>query len=749
MSNPADFELVKGISITDELKLVHASFNIMCNSQYLPPLPPSLHLFQSRQIQLLASTLLNALFLAMPSTSPARACLSVLATLIISNSDAVDRMRPLVEAAIPYRPDTTLVWNLVFQQVTEISKPTPSQPVDTLLEAPERAPTVPHGPPNTKHGESEQDTQRLRDHFQNETFKEIQGCTYSDVEGFFERFFEGKDWTDRALDLYEKLKVLHINNVWVRLGVSPGVARMKRWLDSMQGHLHEEEHSRYWEVTLPNELTEGVERNRFDLCVKRKCGEPSVATIEWKDLTVIGQLTAEGAFKKRLVQLACYAKHLFDFQPTRRYLHAFTICGSTMETWVFDRSGCYGPGAFDIHQHPERFIRVMAGYIMMSAEDLGLDTFIQQDGDTRFINIEGHGGEEKRLDLCPTPLNRRLAIVSRATSCVLAKHADSDDYDHVVKFSWPLSEQKEVHLLQKAGQRGVEGIIRLVAHYEITDIDDMRRGMTFGKRYTFDDTASGMPFFSQAPPPKRCRRSKRNRTSDAPASRPLQRYQSPFEMLTAIRDAIKAHQSLYCKGKMLHRDISENNIIITDAKKTGFSGMLIDFDLVEELDKGPVNPEVRTGTIQFMAIRVLRSIEHTYRQDLESFFYVLLWQCIVRGWEFVGRRNPAVVSELHGWRAAKSFGHMARNKQSNMDKECFDDVLGEFPAEFEGLKPLCRTLRSILFPIKNGALFTGTPSDPNTLYGSILEAFDEVIANGQKGREKERVILLREATLDL
>ena len=48
----------------------------------------------------------------------------------------------------------------------------------------------------------------------------------------------------------------------------------------------------------------------------------------------------------------------------------------------------------------------------------------------------------------------------------------------------------------------------------------------------------------------------------------------------AIRDAIKAHQSLYVKGKMLHRDISERNIVITDAKKTGFSGMLINFDLV-------------------------------------------------------------------------------------------------------------------------------------------------------------------------
>jgi hypothetical protein len=150
------------------------------------------------------------------------------------------------------------------------------------------------------------------------------------------------------------------------------------------------------------------------------------------------------------------------------------------------------------------------------------------------------------------------------------------------------------------------------------------------------------------------------------------------------------------------------------------------------MDKGPVKARNRVGTKEFMAIRALRSIEHTYRQDLESFFYVLLWQLIARGWDFVGRKNPVVLSELHGWLAASSFEHLARNKQANMDKHCFESVLAEFPVEFERLKPFCRTLRSILFPMKDGAMFTGTPFDSNTLYGEILEAFDEIIAKGQR-----------------
>ncbi|OXV09097.1 hypothetical protein Egran_03140, partial [Elaphomyces granulatus] len=36
--------------------------------------------------------------------------------------------------------------------------------------------------------------------------------------------------------------------------------------------------------------------------------------------------------------------------------------------------------------------------------------------------------------------------------------------------------------------------------------------------------------------------------------------------------------------------------------------------------------------MEFMAIEVLLNVDHTYRHDLESFFYVLIWQCARRGW---------------------------------------------------------------------------------------------------------------------
>ncbi|KAH0499656.1 hypothetical protein TgHK011_006833 [Trichoderma gracile] len=710
MFDPADLEFIRSVPLTYELELVHASFNVMCRSLDLPLISGSLHDFEPRQLRLLVTTLYNGLLSVLPANSPLRASLSVLASLMAPSSDrlgssTMDRIIHLIETAI-HSPNTMLIWDLVLREISLIKGFAPSQPVDP--------------PPNTKDDESEQRMKRIREHVQREAFKEIQECTYVNVEGFFEKFFEGKHWTEDAQRVYESLKEQHVNNMWTFLRASPSISEMMRWLDFLQDHILKVDHRQVWEVTLPNELTEGIVGSRLDLCVKQKRKEQCPSKNEWEDILVIGQLTAEVGIKKRLVQLACYARHLFDHQPTRRHLHAFTICGSRLEPWVFDRSGCYSPGAFDIHQQPERFIRVMVGYIKMSEDDLGLDTFIQQEGQSRFIETVGPEGEKKKICLSPAILDHRPTIVSRATSCFLGKLADSNNYDHVVKFSWPhIYQRNEVEMLQLAQERGVQGVIRLVTHCEITTVNEMRRGMTFEECYNFDDAASAMPMPSQPLLPSQPLSSGSTGSSESSTSQSKKR-NSTDEALNLRRP----RDNDQLPGRENEVTLKGNREVYRDDASRWLRQN-------REMDKGPVKAGFRTGTKEFMAIRVLRGIEHTYRHDLESFFYVLLWQLIVRGWDFVGRKNPVAISELHGWRAANSLEHLARNKQANMDKECFEAVLAEFPAEFDRLKPFCRTLRSILFPTKDGAMFTGTPFGSKALYEPILEAFDEIIAKGE------------------
>lgn len=60
-------------------------------------------------------------------------------------------------------------------------------------------------------------------------------------------------------------------------------------------------------------------------------------------------------------------------------MHGFTICGSMMRLWMFDRSGAYNSEKFDAYEETERFAKVIAGYALMSDSELGLNTFIHGD----------------------------------------------------------------------------------------------------------------------------------------------------------------------------------------------------------------------------------------------------------------------------------------------------------------------------------------------------------------------------------
>lgn len=52
-------------------------------------------------------------------------------------------------------------------------------------------------------------------------------------------------------------------------------------------------------------------------------------------------------------------------------------------------------------------------------------------------------------------------------------------------------------------------------------------------------------------------------------------------------------------------------------------------------------------------------------------------------------------------------------------------------SSFDSVKPLCRKIRGILFPLlEDGALFKGTLSDPSEkLYDPVIESFDSAIVD--------------------
>ncbi|TWU72883.1 hypothetical protein ED733_004107 [Metarhizium rileyi] len=212
----------------------------------------------------------------------------------------------------------------------------------------------------------------------------------------------------------------------------------------------------------------------------------------------------------------------------------------------------------------------------------------------------------------------------------------------------------------------------------------------------------------------------------SPAGRCIAQFKTTTELLECLRDAIKARRSLFIDGKILHRDISENNIIIPDPGMAyGFKGMLIDLDLAKEEGQGPSGGH-RTGTMEFMAIEVLLGVSHTYRHDLEAFFYVLIWLCARRGWALAEKSaRPPEESMLSRWYRG-GYQEIAQSKRGDMDKNGLEFILRKFPTTFDCIKPLCRIIRNVLFPYKDG-LFTDTPHNPQTLYDPIIQAFDNAL----------------------
>ena len=177
---------------------------------------------------------------------------------------------------------------------------------------------------------------------------------------------------------------------------------------------------------------------------------------------------------------------------------------------------------------------------------------------------------------------------------------------------------------------------------------------------------------------------------------------------------------------MIHRDVSINNIMITNKPRKGEpKGFLIDLDMAKAIGSDSSGAMNRTGTMEFMAINVLRRSEpHSYRDDLESFFYVLIWICVmyestgdrhyIRDAEYK-KRSPLV---LDGWSSA----YAADIKQLQMIAELrFQDILDGFSDGFQELESMMKEIRQALFPSQGGKVAAESEvEEQNCLYGALL-----------------------------
>ncbi|KAF2804372.1 serine/threonine-protein kinase Sgk2 [Mytilinidion resinicola] len=468
---------------------------------------------------------------------------------------------------------------------------------------------------------------------------------------------------------------------------------------------------------------------------------------DWSHILIPGELKSnprEDNYNSTWLDLVRYAREIFSAQDTRRFVLGFTLCGSIMRLWEFDRLGVVGSTPFDINKDGEIFASIILGYLWMSEEELGFDPTIVED-DGRYTHIQRDGQVER---LCVEELmKRQRSVAGRATTCWRGSLMDESKRGLVIKDSWEYEERHEEGLLLKeATEAGVKNVARYYHHETVRtggEVDDIlanvRKGLSntvgrnpFQRRAAHSEVVTS-PITSSALGPGRGRSKSRSRTitrkrssssvqasmpppkrscSDSPVKQDMQQRRnrvhrrlvmqdigksiyegsSPRAILTGLLGGIRGHESLL-DAKILHRDVSIGNVMLNIAEDDGF---LIDLDLAIKIDRENASgAPSKTGTKVFMAIGALYGEDHNFMHDLESFFWVLFWSCI----HCTGPGGQRRVSEFQAWNF-ESTENLAKIKAGSvLEEDKFSkEVDKNFATYCTPLIPCIKEMRKVVFP---------------------------------------------------
>ncbi|WVO13559.1 hypothetical protein L204_101180 [Cryptococcus depauperatus] len=457
----------------------------------------------------------------------------------------------------------------------------------------------------------------------------------------------------------------------------------------------------------------------------------------WSEILVPGELKSNplaDTNSKAWLDLGRYAREVLSAQDTRRFVLGFTLCGSLMRVWEYDRLGGIASEQFDINKQGEQFVSTILEFLWMSEEDLGFDPTIITCGDKRYIDIE-RNGQKERIIIKET-IRRARCVVGRATTCWLA-YAESDpEKPLVIKDSWQYPERDhEGELLREATEKGVVHVARHYYHTTVCvgdKVDDVlaniRRGLDLseavnsrsGRSKKATDTpdqshSSGTgvkagvkrPFSETSlplPPSKHSIPMSQTKVSTEMLSnrvhrrvilcdygKPIYKASSRVALLAAMERCIAGHESLLQAG-FLHRDISINNLMIDEDNDNAF---LIDLDLAIKVSRiGASGAKGMTGTRAFMAIGVHLGHEHSFMHDLESFFWVLFWICI----HYDGPGQP-VSSKYDRWNYEEDSELAVLKAGTIVEENMFVNIMfNSFTPFYKPLIPLMKKIRKKVFP---------------------------------------------------
>ncbi|TWU76972.1 hypothetical protein ED733_007337 [Metarhizium rileyi] len=777
-------DVIEANPIGNGLDAFRSSFHSLCDSRRLICSPRALDQLSLDDLQNLSIDLLLALQYTKASrllcSSGNRTNLfsdiSRVSSTINSGEFDFDHIKPLLKVALADSLNDTLIWHHIYNIVTETTPP-PRATASSIPQTPWSQNTSSF----VNSSELRQDVDRV--------LKQELGPLYVGVPNFCDTFFKGvPDLGTIAEMVFSKCTQGDnplFSGRWTGWPTGAKESDVLAWFTDLVPRfidlIPRLDTKDNYNSTLPYRrkllaqpkipLLGSTGKRSMDIGFVNSdiTYKPNIADSKyhWSHVLVAGELksnpTADIA-SIAWIDLARYAREVLAAQDTRRFVLGFTLCGSLIRVWEFDRLGGIASQQFDINKEEGglQFVTIILGFLLMNEEMLGFDPTIITTNGQKHIKIERNGQIECLI--IEEVMKHAPCIAGRATTCWKAYRKDDPRTPLVIKDSWQYTDRdEEGELLQEATKKGVINVARYYYHETVCvrgGKDDVRSGvrqaLDVTKAENYQPSRLMQPLGMRVPsvsrkgcssggglkrpssdlgvalsPTKRtCSTSPTKLGMDALSNRIHRRVvlrdygksvykaSSQVALLAAMERCIQGHESLYNAG-FLHRDISINNLMINeDEENPSWAAFLIDLDLAIRVQRESASgAKGKTGTRAFMAIGALLGQHHSFMYDLESFFWVLFWICI----HYNGPGEDIGVTEYDKWNYV-DMQELAKLKKGEVvnERDFLRTADENFTSYYRCLIPCINDLRKVVFP--NGGRWE--KEDPQ-LYTSMMNILRE------------------------
>ncbi|KAJ2872008.1 hypothetical protein GGH93_004364 [Coemansia aciculifera] len=373
----------------------------------------------------------------------------------------------------------------------------------------------------------------------------------------------------------------------------------------------------------------------------------SLQTPYHKLLAVVEAKVRSGNFDEAFPQLYGYIRQMYQVQHNLRSAWGFAICGHEVCVCHFgnDKAVSSKPMNVTTPEGRRAFIKLLVNWSMCEDYQLGRDPTIVHLPDLGCWQIDcpndtgrGFGTKTQRYYFNEVVCHADH-LLGRHTRCFLATDTEPTVDSPlvptvVIKDAWAFAERSiskdvrdEVKILNK---------IRTTLDDHIKPEDDIiypkivAGGRVWFKRNgnVIKDDSDTMyqvvKFADKDKPHFHVHR----RIVMSQIGQRLHTLESVDEFITVVCDVMRCHNAIFKYCQILHRDISDNNILVVS--QNGIArGLLIDFDCALDTSierTEPPRPEM-TGTLPFMSINNLSesTVKRTILDDYESMLYLVCW----------------------------------------------------------------------------------------------------------------------------